>query len=261
MDIRSAQHWLKQRGYSLEADGIAGPATYKAVADAAVAYSISLPAGWLTSWPNARKTVAVKQVILLAMGIDAGPVDGFVGPQFDHAVSVWQDKMRDHVPTEAEVAHQPNVWPRQAQVPQFYGAVGTNQTMLECPYPMKLAWDLGTTINRFSVHEKVHDSAKRVLEAVLATYGIEAIKTLGLNIWGGSLNVRKMRGGSSYSMHSWGIAIDFDPDRNQLRWGKDKAEFAKPVYNKWWELWEAEGWVSLGRERDYDWMHCQAARL
>jgi len=70
-----------------------------------------------------------------------------------------------------------------------------------------------------------------------------------------------MRGGNSWSMHSWGIAIDFDASRNQLRWGREKAVLAKPVYDAWWKAWEDEGWVSLGQERNYDWMHVQAARL
>jgi hypothetical protein len=80
-------------------------------------------------------------------------------------------------------------------------------------------------------------------------------------LFGGCLNVRRMRGGSAWSMHSWGIAFDFDPDRNQLRWGRDRAAFAKPEYNKWFELWEEEGAVSLGRVRNFDWMHVQFARL
>ena len=84
---------------------------------------------------------------------------------------------------------------------------------------------------------------------------------LRLDRWGGCLNVRKMRGGSSWSMHAWGIAIDFDPDRNQLKWGRDRAVFARPDYDAWWRCWEDEGWTSLGRTKNYDWMHVQAARL
>ena len=82
-----------------------------------------------------------------------------------------------------------------------------------------------------------------------------------LDLWGGCLNVRKMRGGSRYSMHSWGIAIDYDPGKNRLKWGRDRAAFAKPEYDTWWRLWEEEGWVSLGRTRNFDWMHVQAAKL
>jgi hypothetical protein len=62
-------------------------------------------------------------------------------------------------------------------------------------------------------------------------------------------------------MHSWGIAFDFDANRNQLRWGKDKAAFGKPAYKAWFEAWESEGAISLGRERNYDFMHTQFARL
>lgn len=92
-------------------------------------------------------------------------------------------------------------------------------------------------------------------------YGEQRIRDLGLDLFGGCYNNRKMRGGSNLSMHALAIAIDHDPERNQLRWGRDRAAFAKPVYDAWWRFWADEGWVSLGRERDMDWMHIQAARL
>ncbi len=62
-------------------------------------------------------------------------------------------------------------------------------------------------------------------------------------------------------MHSWGIAVDYDPERNLVKWGRDRATFAKSEYDTWWKLWEEEGWVSLGRTRNFDWMHVQAAKL
>lgn len=151
--------------------------------------------------------------------------------------------------------------PKQKDCMKFYGGVGLHQTMLVLPYPMKLAWDKKVKVNRISVHEKVHDSAKRAFERIANVYDDEKRRTLGIDLFGGSLNVRKMRGGSSYSMHSWGIAIDFDPERNQLKWGKDRARLARPDAVEFWRCWEAEGWVSLGRARDMDWMHVQAARL
>lgn len=152
-------------------------------------------------------------------------------------------------------------FPLQRDCMTFYGGVGLHQTSLVLPFPMRLAWDKGVTVRKITVHEKVHDSAARAFDRIAAAYDEAARKKLGLDLFGGSLNVRKMRGGSSYSMHSWGIAIDFDPERNQLAWGRDKARLAQPDAAEFWRIWEAEGWVSLGRTKNMDWMHVQAARL
>ena len=79
--------------------------------------------------------------------------------------------------------------------------------------------------------------------------------------FGGCYENRAIRGGTRPSTHSWGIALDFDPDNNPLaRSESHKATFKGPEYNKWWQFWEDEGWVSLGRTLGYDWMHVQAAR-
>lgn len=43
--------------------------------------------------------------------------------------------------------------------------------------------------------------------------------------------------------------------------GPGPGPFCKPDYINWRECWEKEGWVSLGRQRNYDWMHVQAAKL
>jgi len=152
-------------------------------------------------------------------------------------------------------------FPRQRNVESFYGKVGTNQTRITPPWKMRLAWDKRRFIQKMTLHEKVADSASRAMQRVYSSYGDAGIKKLGLDLFGGSLNVRKMRGGSRYSMHSWGIAIDFDPERNQLRWKEPRARLSHDDAVPFWEAWEAEGWIALGRERNFDWMHVQAARL
>lgn len=154
-----------------------------------------------------------------------------------------------------------HVWPRQAGVPGFYGEMGKHQVKLALPFPMRLAWQPETIIRSISLHEKVYESAGRVFQAAFKHYGAAEITRLRLDLFGGSLNVRKMRGSNAWSMHSWGIAIDFDPDRNQLQWGSDRATLAKPEYAAFFDMWESEGWLSLGRARNIDWMHVQAARL
>jgi hypothetical protein len=151
-------------------------------------------------------------------------------------------------------------WPTQTNAANFFGKPGTRQTQIEVPYDMYLSWDKDTRLRKMTVHELVAPSVVRVLNRVSNIYSREERKSIGLDLFGGSLNVRPMRGGSKPSMHSYGIAIDFDPERNQLRWGRDRARLAKPDAIEFWLEWEKEGWRSLGRTDNFDWMHVQATR-
>lgn len=153
------------------------------------------------------------------------------------------------------------VWPRQKDCRSFYGPVGESQVRVTLPFEMKLAWDKGTRVRAMTLHSKVADSAERAFARIAATYSEKERAELGIDLFGGSLNVRRMRGGSAYSMHSWGIAIDFDPERNGLNTPFAKARLGQPDAVPFWEAWEAEGWVSLGRAWGRDAMHVQAARL
>ena len=230
MDTRQIQQALKDLGFDPGAiDGKAGPMTRRAV-------------------------IAFQRAHGLAP-------DGIVGPATIAALTVEPIPERDITPPHALPVGHSTKWPRQQDVERFYGPVGANQTTLHVPFPMWLAWDPSTLVSRFSIHEKVHDSALRCFTRIADAYSDMDRSELGLDLFGGCLNVRKMRGGNAWSMHAWGIAIDFDPARNQLRWGRDRARLAQPDCLKFWEIWEDEGWLSLGRARDFDWMHVQAARL
>lgn len=204
-------------------------------------------------------TVKAIKAFQVANGLAA---DGRVGP-LTLAALFPDDAMetQDATAPVAEPSGNSGTWPKQVDCMKFYGGVGLFQKKLALPFPMRLAWDKRVTVKGISVHEKVHDSAGRAFAVIAQKYNEKARKELGLDLFGGSLNVRKMRGGSSYSMHSWGIAIDFDPERNQLKWDRKTARLAKPDAEEFWKAWEAEGWISLGRQRNFDWMHIQAARL
>ena len=225
-------------------------------------------AGNTGSWPFKRQAIAFIQTVCKQKNIDAGTIDGYWGPQTDFAYGVLVNFLRtgitplpwrDEQPASLENPHN---WPIEsnASLEQFYGEVGKNQVRLQLPYPHRLSWDKRSVVRSLFCHEKVKDSLNTVLTNVLNHYGMDEIKRLRLDIWGGCLNVRKKRGGSTWSTHSWGIAMDYDPDNNALRWDRDRASFAKPEYDKWWQFWEEEGWVSLGRTKNFDWMHIQAAR-
>lgn len=126
---------------------------------------------------------------------------------------------------------------------------------IDIPYPMRIAWDTDTTVNKIRCHKLIADRLKAVLDEILIEYGYDKIKELGIDLYGGCFNYRKMRGGSSWSKHAWGIAIDLDPDRNQLKESAITARFARPEYKKMIDIFYKHGFLSLGVEKNYDWMH------
>jgi len=126
---------------------------------------------------------------------------------------------------------------------------------LTLPYPMRLAWDLETSVTRMRVHKLVKDNFEAVFNDLLKEYGYVKIKELGIDLFGGCFAYRKMRGGSSWSKHSWGIAIDLDPARNTLKETAATARFARPEYKPMIDIFYKHGFIGLGKEKNYDWMH------
>lgn len=128
---------------------------------------------------------------------------------------------------------------------------------LPLPYPMRLSWDTKQVVNSISCHHLVADNFKGVFDGLLAQYGYDKLKSLGIDLYGGCFNYRKMRGGKEMSIHSWGVAIDLDPERNQLKETKATARFARPEYKPMIKIFYDNGFQSLGVEKNYDWMHFQ----
>jgi hypothetical protein len=255
IDNKSLQQFLKDKQlYFAPVDGIWGMTTGIAVKNALRNIKGA------DRWPVARQRIAVEQMLMHNVGIDAGAIDGLIGPQTKFALEQWQNHVRTVPAVNTAITLLETKWPTQAQVPDFYGERGENQVPYIPPYQFYL-YDSKTKVGYISVHRKVEPSLDRILRKVYEQYGPEAIHKLRLDRFFGSLNVRKMRGSNAWSMHSWGIALDFDANNNALRMTAKEATLARPIYDKWWEAWESEGWVSLGRQRNYDWMHVQAARL
>jgi hypothetical protein len=131
--------------------------------------------------------------------------------------------------------------------------------VIDLPYPMRLAWDKSKTVTKMRCHKLVADNFKQAFKEILAHYGITKIKELGIDLFGGCFNYRPMRGGSSLSRHSWGIAIDLDPERNGLKTKWKDCQFSKAEYSKLHQIFEKNGFFNYGKVKDYDAMHFEIA--
>lgn len=267
MNILETQKALNQLGYATEDTGLPNPAFWRTVDEALDAYPDA------DNWTDARKLIAIEQRLYASLGIEVGAIDGLVGPQTQYARSVyvarkagkddaetWRDKLSEGPPGGSVAATK---WPRQKDVEKFFGkpADKNNLVYMKFAYPMRLAWDLDTIVARTMCHKLVKEPMERIFERTLGHYTLPEIKRLRLDRFGGCYNPRRMRGGTSWSMHAWGIAIDIDPERNPLRATRATATLDGREYDDFWKFVYDEGAISLGRERDFDWMHFQFARL
>jgi hypothetical protein len=154
-------------------------------------------------------------------------------------------------------------WPSQADVrsgKSIYGKAGDESNLVNITPPYTLYYE-GKPLKTIRVHKLVANAVREALEEVLEYYGVERIHELGLDDYSGSYNYRATASGKSLSMHAWGIALDFAANKNAYATKKPHASLSKPECDKWWEIWEAHGATSLGRSRNYDWMHLQFASL
>lgn len=265
--IRFLQLRLARMGHDPgPADGQRGPRTDAAIRTA-LATLPPLPKGWQV-WPPKRRAVACLQALARAEGLDPGPIDGLWGPQTDYAVAALLSGQRPTWRDTSPTPPNPNHWPSEAEVPAFYGPHGLPDgptppmVKVPSPWPFRIAWNLSETRSFLWAHERTAPSVARILQRIHLHYGEQRLHDLRLDIFSGDYAPRLMRGSQSrWSMHAWAIAYDFDDTENRLHWGADRARLARPDYLPFWEIWESEGWISLGRSRDRDWMHVQAARL
>jgi hypothetical protein len=149
-----------------------------------------------------------------------------------------------------------------AQIMSKYGQPGdiTQLKTISLPYPMRLAWDTHVIVDKIKCHALIADRLIAVFKDILAHYGLAKIKELGIDLYGGCVNVRLKRGSKTkWSRHAWGVAIDLDPARNTLKETKKTARFARPEYKPMIEIFYKHGFINLGVEKDYDWMHFEIA--
>lgn len=196
------------------------------------------------------------------------PADGQWGPQtkeaFDRLVGAGKEPSNsEHMqpPATHEVAKkQPTK--TVGQIPQddyesiveVYGFPGTNLAMFQCPYPLRLAWEPSTVITKFTCHKLCIPDLTSIFQDIINLYGsLGRVKAARMDLFGGCYAMRDMRGSNNISRHSWGIAVDLDPDQNGLFAKKPPATMPDDVI----DIFQKHGWKSGGRAWGRDYMHFQ----
>jgi len=137
-----------------------------------------------------------------------------------------------------------------------YGQPGDESKLVRFnfPYPMRLYGE--TPIKTHRCHELVKADLEAILETARDELGMDFIQKYHLDHYDGCYNYRRMRGGSSKSRHSWGIAIDIAAQYNGNSMRRPRAEMP----NEFIEIFQRFGWKSGGAEWGRDFMHFQRTK-
>jgi len=116
---------------------------------------------------------------------------------------------------------QPNNWPTQKVVWSTFHNNGTaawvKENLVDVPCPWVLHMDK-IVLHSIQIHKSCAESLTRILQYIWEQAGStqEAIEKLHYDRYSGSYNYRSIRGGNgAMSMHSYGLAIDFDAEENE----------------------------------------------
>lgn len=174
--------------------------------------------------------------------------DGFWGPK---SIKACRAYLLSLMPT-------PSPWPNstEAALRKFYGTPGDESQLVTVPFPFPVFYE-GKTVTKTRVHRKCADSLLRVLRDI----GTRYVQNRGVmeeaEDYGGCFNYRLKRGGSTFSLHAYGAAIDLDAGDNSFR---DSWPMQADMPIEIMECFAREGWVAAGAFWGYDAMHFQAAR-
>jgi len=142
-----------------------------------------------------------------------------------------------------------------------YGLPGEGPfSKIEIPKGLHLFYgkEKHTTIG--GVHTSVATPLQNAFSQLADFYGGQkGLDKLKISMYHGYYNKRQKRGGTSWSTHAFGIAIDLFKPKNELSgMPAPIAYFSKPEYKAVQDIFERNGFYSLGRAKNYDYMHFQA---
>lgn len=165
--------------------------------------------------------------------------------------------------------------PKEKDVEQAFGKIeigqdgrptarweGSTLTAISLPYPMRLAWEPAQSIFRMTCHRSISRDLSSIFGEIKRHYDgdLEKIKAARMDLFGGCYGFGRKHGGNGLSIHSWGIGLDLDPERNPLGkpWKKDSGMMPAAVV----DIFLAHGWTwgGLWKGNSVDAMHFQATQ-
>jgi hypothetical protein len=146
--------------------------------------------------------------------------DGFWGPKSTKAAQQHLRKIAaangalTRFPTAREVQSGKSVY----GAPGVKGVYGPPMRKINIPFGVWLYGNQDSAeLRAISIHEKCADALLSVYQRIRAAHTDRELANSGFRNYFGCYNPRKMRGGSSWSMHAWAVAVDHDASRNRNR--------------------------------------------
>lgn len=140
-----------------------------------------------------------------------------------------------------------------ADMNRAFGKMGTRVISIPLPFPMRLAWDKSVVVNTTMAHINMEKPFTDAMDQALEHYSLAGLQELGLDLYGGCFNIRKMTGGSEWSSHSWGVGVDINPVGNPFRMNPSKTTYVDPQYTEFARIMISNGFRTL----PHDLMHWQ----
>ncbi len=125
-----------------------------------------------------------------------------------------------------------------------------NRCMVLWDVPASL--EIGIIPKRLYCNRDLIEPATAAFTKLIQTGAIRDLLTFD-----GCFNIRKKRGGATWSLHSWGVALDFDAFRNRM--GVPNGAMTHRVA----ECFTSSGfdWGGMWKGRTYDPQHFELAKI
>lgn len=133
-----------------------------------------------------------------------------------------------------------------------YGHPETEKSMVLWDVPKEL--EIGVIPKKIYCNKDMVEPLTKAFKKLIETGHVKE-----LTDWAGCFNIRKKRGASSASLHSWGVAIDLNPSHNQMGFSRESLikMGRKPFTDSFVKCFTDAGFDWGGHWKTPDCMHFQ----